>query len=380
MVKSEQSQCHVVVVGAGILGASVAFHLTLRGAQVTLVDAAEPGRGATKISFAWLNAYAKEPFHYHDLNRRSLEMWARFGRRLGVEPTWGGELRWSVTSAGAEELIEQAKRLQAWGYPTRIIDAAEVKRLEPNLQIDQMTAASYSDLEGHIDTGQLIQACLTDLDERGAEIYTQSPVTGLQVSRSEADDARVEAVQLGDRAILCDVAVLAGGADMSVLARMAGVEVPVYHTFGATVLTEPVVPLFENVAVLHHPRDDPPLINFRQFPDDTVMIQGGSSDVIEVGDRGATDDEAAQIMVDAAAVFPALQDAKIKEVQRGRRPIPQDGHPIIGFSETVSNLYLATTHSGVTLAPIIGEFAAIEIVDGVEVDLLQPYRLARFTA
>ena len=74
---------HVVVVGAGILGASVAFHLTLRGAQVTIVDASEPGQGTTKVSFAWLNAYGKSPFHYHDFNRRSMEMWARFARRLG---------------------------------------------------------------------------------------------------------------------------------------------------------------------------------------------------------------------------------------------------------------------------------------------------------
>ncbi len=108
------------------------------------------------------------------------------------------------------------------------------------------------------------------------------------------------------------------------------------------------------------------------------MVQGGSTDNTEAGDRGQTDAEIAQIMTDAAVILPALDGAKIKTVQRGRRPIPQDGHPILGFSEAVSNLYLATTHSGVTLAPIIGELAAIEIVDGTAVDLFTPYRPTRF--
>src|SRR5690606_35082269 len=97
------------------------------------------------------------------------------------------------------------------------------------------------------------------------------------------------------------------------------------------------------------------------------------------GDRGETAAEVDQILREAAAVLPALGDAKIKEVRRGRRPIPRDGEPIIGFSDDVANLYLAATHSGVTLAPIIGAWAAIEIVDGTEVELLQPFRLRRFT-
>ena len=65
-------------------------------------------------------------------------------------------------------------------------------------------------------------------------------------------------------------------------------------------------------------------------------------------------------------------------MRRGRRPIPQDGEPIIGFSDTVFNLYLSTTHSGVTLTPIIGEYAAMEIVHGCQIDLLEPFRIERF--
>lgn len=381
MNNENRSQSHIVVVGAGILGASIALHLTLRGAQVTIVDAATPGQGTTRISFAWLNAFDKDPFHYHDLNRRSLDMWPRFARRLGVEEaiTWGGELKWVTTDAEAEALIARVKQVQSWGYPTRLIDTTECKQLEPDLEIAQMKVAAYTDIEGHVDTQQVVRACMAVMGDYGAEICSQTPVTDLLLADSGVNGTVVEAVQIGDSTIPCNGVVLAGGADMPELAAMAGINLPVYHTFGATILTEPLAPLFKTIAVLHPYRDAQDRVNFRQFKDGTVMLQGGATDNKKTGDRGQTDEEVAQLMADAAAILPALKDAKIKTVQRGRRPIPQDHHPIIGFAENVSNLYLATTHSGITLAPIIGEMAAIEMLDKVEVAPFAPYRPTRFS-
>ncbi|MEZ4865632.1 MAG: FAD-dependent oxidoreductase [Caldilineaceae bacterium] len=371
---------HVVVVGAGILGCSIAFHLLLRGAQVTLVEAGAPGAGATRVSFAWLNAYAKAPYAYHDLNRRSLEMWPRFVRRLGgdIDITWGGELRWAVTTAGAAALIKQAHQLQAWGYPTQLLTAAEVQRLEPQLPTPDLLVASHTAIEGHVNTGQVVNGCLRALTAAGVEICAGTPVTGLAMTQT-SDGSFIQTVEVGGQAMPCDVVVLAGGAAMPELARMAGVALPLYDTFGATLLTKPLPPLFQNIALLHSPRDRRPHLNFRQFPDGTVMVQGNGNSNYDDGDRGHTDEEAAQILTEAAAIVPALQGAQLQEIRRGRRPIPQDGQTILGFAPQVPNLYLATTHSGVTLAPLIGEFAAIEIVDQVAIELLRPFRLERFS-
>ena len=369
---------HVVVVGAGILGASIAYHLTLHGAQVTIVDAGQPGEGATRVAFAWLNAYGKTPFSYHDLNRRSIDMWAGFARRLGIDVTWGGELRWAATDAGAAALAAQAEALQAWGYPTRILDADEVRQLEPNLQFDAFTAASYTYSDGHVDTAAVMRACLAAACERGAALRAGSAVTGVEIGRSRAGASRAEAVRIGDDVVPCDVVALVGGADMPSLAEMAGIQVPHYHTFGATLLTQPLPPLFKTIALLHSPRERQPLINVRQLPNGAVMIQSGAPDNTQEGDRGATDAEAAQIAVDAGTVLPMLRDIEIAEVRRGRRPIPQDGRSIVGFAPEVANVYVATTHSGVTLTPLIGAFAAIEIVHGARVEVLAPFRPERF--
>ena len=369
---------HVVVVGAGILGASIAYHLTLHGARVTIVDAGQPGEGATRVAFAWLNAYGKTPFSYHDLNRRSIDMWAGFARRLGIDVTWGGELRWAATDAGAAALAAQAEALQAWGYPTRILNADEVRQLEPDLQFDAFTAASYTYSDGHVDTAAVVEACLATARERGAVLRTGSAVTGVEIDRSRAGATRAEAVRIGEDVMPCDAVVLVGGADMPALAEMAGIQVPHYHTFGATLLTQPQPPLFKNIALLHSPRERQPLINVRQLPNGAVMIQSGAPDNTQEGDRGATDAEAAQIAADAGAVMPMLRDIEIAEVRRGRRPIPKDGRSIVGFAPEVANVYVATTHSGVTLTPLIGAFAAIEIAHGARVEVLAPFRPERF--
>ena len=369
---------HVVIAGAGILGASIAYHLTLHGVQVTLVDAGRPGEGATRVAFAWLNAYGKAPFSYYDLNRRSIDMWAGFARRLGVHVTWGGELRWAATDAGAAALAAQAEALQAWGYPTRILDEGEVRGLEPDLRFDAFTAASYTYSDGHVDTRAVMRACLAAAQENGAVLRAGAPVTGVEIERSRSGTARAVGVHIGEESVPCDAVALAGGADMPALAEMAGLRVPHYHTFGATLLTRPLPPLFRHIAVLHSPRERLPLINVRQLPDGAVMVQSGSPDNTREADRGVTDEEVAQIVADARAVMPMLRPIEIAEVRRGRRPIPQDGRSILGFAPEVDNVYVATTHSGITLTPLIGTLAAIEIAHGARVEMLAPFRPERF--
>lgn len=376
---------HVVVVGAGILGASISVHLTELGAQVTMVDGGVPGMGATRVSYAWLNAYGKTPFHYHDINRRSIDSWPRFARGLercsgqNVDLTWGGELRWAVTEVGAEELVNRSKVLQQWGYPNHILDAAEVKSIEPELRTNGLIVASYSTIDGHVDTMQVVQAALAVVENRGGEVVKEMPVTGVTLANAE-DGKRVTSVQIKGGAIECDYVVLAGGKDTHRLAQMADVDLPQHDTFGCTIVTEPLPKLFKTVAAFHSPQDTEPMANFRQFSDGTVMIQSRSLDNEYGGDRGEADEEIDQIMMDAAGILPALENAKVKEVRRGRRPIPKDGEPIVGFVAADSNLYVITTHSGVTLAPLLGELAALEIVNQVDVDLLSTFRLRRFEA
>ena len=377
-MNNEQEPKKIVVIGAGIVGASIAFRLAQRGADVTILDASEPGKGASVVSFAWINARDKNPRAYHDLNRRSLDMWDRFARELGEEIglVWGGELRWAATAAGAAKLTERVRTLQSWGYRIRLLDEEQVHRLEPGLVTGSVAAASYSTADGHVDPVRVIRACLQRVTARGGKVHTNTAVSGFELA--PVDDGKREVVRVGTGQgdFAADAVVLAAGPDTPDVAALAGVEIPMRITFGASLITEPVAPIFEQVAVVQTASDQDPQVSFRQFPDGSVMIHGGGG-ATESGSVGRTEAEVAQLLAAAGQFVPALEGVTLREVRRGRRPIPEDGHPVIGFTDVITNLYLATMHSGVTLAPLVGEFAALEILDGVRVDLLESYRLER---
>ena len=381
-MSSHRSPIRVVVIGAGIIGASISFRLAARGAAVTVVDAGDPGQGASAVSFAWINARDKNPRAYHDLNRRSLDMWDRFARALGgnVGLTWGGELRWAATPAGAAEFSERVRLLQAWGYPIQFLDETGVRQMEPGLRTGSIAAGSLSTADGHVDTGRVIDACLARATAMGAQVLSHTEVTGFDLAPPDKDSSRrVRAlVTVGGR-LPCDVAVLAVGADSPEVAALAGISVPLRHTFGATIITEQVAPIFSRAAVVQTASDAQPQVYFRQLADGRVMIHGGDS-ATESGSAGKNDAEVQQLIAAAARILPALATASVEEVRRGRRPVPQDGHPIVGFTTKVPNLYLATMHSGVTLSALISEWVASEIVDGARIDLLAPFRPQRFRA
>lgn len=373
------SELRVAVVGAGIVGASIAFHLAERGVRVSIYDSAEPAMAASRASFAWINARDKNPHGYHDLNRRSIDMWERFARRLGgdIGLRWGGELRWSATEAGANDLRERVRELQSWGYPIRELSGEEVAEMEPGLAPGELTAASFTEIDGQVDTGRVVAACLVAAAARGAELHSGSEITGLRLVPSPGGRSVVEAVETTAGDFTYDTVALAAGTGTTALAASAGIELPQLHSPGATVVTEPVAPVFSNVIAIHTARDLPPehLMNIRQFESGAVMIHGGTHSG-SIAD--SSNEDAEQLLSDAVRFLPALEGARIAEVRRALRPMPEDGHPVVGFSEAVPNLYFAVTHSGVTLAPLIGELAATEIVDGARIDLLAPYRVERF--
>ena len=382
-MKDGQLNHRVVVVGAGILGASIAWRLSSRGCDITIIDRAQPGSGASSHSFAWINAGSKEPLHYHNLNRRSLEMWDNFaaaiandGDSASVGLRWGGKVSWEIGSKGAERLISEVRQLQAWGYPTRLIDSSELSELVPSLQLDTVLAAEYSDNEAQVEPQMVVDACLLRLSEHDASILPNTEVVGL----GAADDGRVVAVETTSGDIECDTVVLAAGTAVTQLAALAGVKVPQEESPGVVIRTNPLPPLLENVPVVYAPamEDGRQEIHIRQCADGRMMIGEGSQESLAEDDSQAHADD---LLDRAKKIIPQLADAVAIPVPVGWRPMPLDGYPIFGFAREAPNLYIALTHSGVTLAPVLSQLAMLEICDGAVVDsVLGPYRPGRFAS
>ena len=375
----ESRHLRVVVVGAGIIGASIAYHLSLRSVPVTVVDKARPGSGASSHSFAWINGTAKTPAGYHDLNRRSLEMWSRFSRDLEADVglRWGGQLEWGSTAKRAQQLRQRVNRLQKWGYPCRMIDEAELRRLEPDLCPGPVAAAALSYADGQVDPQKVVDACLLRSSQAETTLLPDTQVMGLNVA-SRSKLGNVKSVQTDKGSIPCDLVVLAAGVETSKLAATAGITIPQQFSPGVVVNTDPRPKLLYHVSILHTPASNAghPEIHLRQRADGTVQIGEGTQESLRQDD---SPEHARQLLDRASRYLPALAGAEAFPVPVGYRPMPQDGYPVLGFAKTAPNVYIALTHSGVTLAPLVGELATMEIVDGVSVKILGPYRPDRFS-
>lgn len=373
---SDEKKLRIIVVGAGIVGASIAYHLSCRkDVAVTVLERDEPGAGASGHSFAWLNSFGKDPVSYHHFNRRSMDVWDRFARKVGADLDlhWGGELRWEDTPERVEALRQRIEQLQAWGYPIRIISSEELRELEPGLSPGPVTLASFSEIDGRVDPLKVIEACLQGACEAGAVVYTHTLVNELCLNGG----GRIEAVNIRSGEISCDVVVLASGTDTTELAATAGVHIPQQHSPGVVVLTDPQPPILQNVSVLHLPPIDENQheIHLRQSADGTLAIGQGSQESVDQDD---SQEHADDLLNRAVHYLPTLAGARAIPTPVGYRPMPIDELPVIGFCAAVPNLYIALMHSGVTLAPLVGELATLEIVDGARVEMLAPYRPERF--
>lgn len=357
----------VVVAGGGIIGASIAYHLARRGAQVTLCEKARPAARATEKSFAWINAtFSKQPRPYLEFNWLGMAGWRRLEQELRGElrVQWGGSVEWYPAGPDAEQLRADVRRHQEWGYAAHLVEEAEFRRLLPGVVPGPFAAASFSEHEGTVDPVHAVNVLLEGARQAGARVLHPWEVTGLDLAQG-----RIRAVKTTRGDFRADALVLACGVDTPRVAEMAGVAVPLKDSPGVLAHSAPVARVLERVALA-------PGAHMKQKLDGRIVT--GSS----FGGSPTTNSSQAyaeHLLREAARFVPRFKQAPLERATLGWRVMPRDEFPIIGFADRCPNLYVAAMHSGVTLAPLIGQLAALEILDGARVDLLAPYRLSRFT-
>lgn len=370
-----RSRRRIVVAGGGIIGASIAYHLAQRGAAVRLLEKTEPAAGATRNSFAWINAgFSKRPREYYRLNHLSMLAYRQLAVDVGdsLPVQWGGSLAWFDRAEATARLERQVRARQAWGYPVHLVDDEEFRRLEPGVVRNSASPAAHATEEGNVDPVAATQALLDGARSAGAEIDYPCEVTGLD--RSAGGLSGVRTTQGPFEA---DALVIAAGVATPRLAAMAGLGVPLKESPGLLAHTDPADRSVRRVVLA-------PGAHVKQKHDGRFVVGAGLGDtaVADNPDEASPTDTSAERgrrMLDAAAlVVPAISGATFDRVTLGFRPLPRDNYPVVGFAERQPDVYLAVMHSGVTLAPLVGRLAAQEILDDVRVDLLEPYRVERF--
>ncbi|MGE0224709.1 MAG: NAD(P)/FAD-dependent oxidoreductase [Acetobacteraceae bacterium] len=363
----------VIVIGAGVVGASVAYRLAQAGADVLVLEAGRIGGGTSGISFAWTNAHKKPPRAYHDLNRNGMRAHAALREEFGATP-WlhaGGHLEW-VTPEERQDQAENVAQLREWGYAAEWLTAAQVLELEPDIDpatIGDAPVAFFPD-EGWLDPVPYIHAMLSAAQRRhGARVLTGARVADL-VQRAD----RVAGVRLSDGTVHeADMVVNCAGRWVNEAVAEAGLHLPLAPTVGFLVFTPPVACGLSRVVRT-------PVIDTRPDGAGRLILHWNPTDATLAPDSRISPDmaQARDMVARARRLLPSIGPVEAEAVRLAIRPIPGDRLSAIGTVPRVSGYYLAISHSAVTMSAFIGIAVADEIVNNVERPELASFRPARF--
>jgi glycine/D-amino acid oxidase-like deaminating enzyme len=355
---------HVVVIGAGVIGASIAFRLAERGARVTVIDAQGTAAGASGRSFGWINASFFVNDAHFALRRNAIAAHRRLDADLatGSGVRWTGTLWWEEEGAGFDAMRD---RLAALGYALGDVTGTEVRAQCPALGAVPDRALSFPD-EGWVDAGDLTRRLLAAARAWGARVWT-----GVSVREILSRAGHVTGVATPDGALDGDAVVVAAGNGAPAVLAPLGVPLPMLPRPGLLLRTRPVAPVLDRILVT-------PLMELRQEPDGRLLApasaghQGDKAEALADRPDRLADDALARLR----ALFPRL-DLEWEEITVAHRPVPGDGLPVVGAAGP-EGLYVAVMHSGVTLAALVGEVAAAEVLGGAADAQIEGFRPGRF--
>ena len=363
----------MIVIGAGVVGASVAFRLAQAGADVTVFEATRIGGGTSGISFAWTNAHKKPPKPYHDLNVGGMKAHAALTDEFGATPWWhgGGSLEWELEPDRADQRAN-VEQLQAWGYAAEWIDLKQAQELEPDIDPEVIGDApvAYFPEEGWLDPVVYAHAMLSAAQHRhGAKIVCGAKVVDLLMTGD-----RVSGVRLADGTRYeADMVVNCAGRWTNEAVREAGLHLPLAPTVGFLAFTPPVAAGLNRVVRTT-------VIDARPDGAGRLLLHWNPTDALLTFDSKLSPSmpEARDLVRRARQLLPSIGEVEPEAVRIAIRPIPGDHLSAIGPVPRISGYYLAVTHSGVTMSPFLGTAVADEVVRGKQRPELADFRPARF--
>ena len=369
-----------VIIGGGVGGTSIAYHLAERGwTDVVLVDRAELTSGSTFHS-AGLVGQLRSSVTLTTMMMYGAGLYRRLAAETGVDPSWHevGSLRLASSQARFEELQRQASWAKTFGLPLELITADEARDRYPLLETEGVLGAVWLPTDGWLDPSGLAMALAAGARQKGVTIRTHTRVVGIGVDRGRVTGVDVQLRDGSRETIAADVVVNAGGMFAPEIGRLAGVTVPIIPMAHQYLFTEAIEGVHPGLPQL---RDPDNLVYFREEVGGLCM--GGyerdpapwSLDGIPPDFNGrllAPDlPRFEEIMAGAIRRVPAMADARVSRIINGPEGFTPDNEFILGESE-VGGFFVAAGFSahGIAGAGGIGRQVASWIVDGQpELDL-----------
>jgi glycine cleavage system T protein len=364
-----RDSARAVVIGGGVGGASILYWLARLGWEdVVLCERADLTSGSTFHS-AGLVGQLRGSLSLTKMMMNSVELYRTLESEVGLETGWHevGSLRLASSEERMQELRRQAGWAKTFGLPLELVSAEEAQGLFPAMSTDRVLGAAYLPSDGYIDPSQLTLALAEGARRRGAEIHTNTRVTGIRVERG-----RVKGVETDKGAIESDVVVNAGGMFAAEIGRLAGVTVPIVPMAHEYLITrpsgiEPDVPTMR----------DPSLLVYFRGESGGLVMGGYERNPAPWGLDGIPADfngkllpedweRFEELLTNAIRRVPLLEDAEVVKLINGPEAFTPDGEFILGESD-VRGFWVAAGFCahGLAGAGGMGQLVAEWIVEGV---------------
>jgi 4-methylaminobutanoate oxidase (formaldehyde-forming) len=366
MVYTEAAQC--VVIGGGVGGASIAYHLSRLGMKdVVVLEQHDLTEGTTWHSAGFVGQL-RSTISQTRMIMYSSGLYDELERVTGRDAGWRrvGGIRVATTPERDQELLRQAGSATTYGLEMELMSPAETRARLPLLNVEDVTSAAWMPGDGYLDPELLTRALAEGARMGGVTFRTHTRVTGIETERG-----RATAVVTDRGTIRAETVVIAAGAASGVVGAMAGAIIPIVPMRHQYVVTEP---FDEPVGEIPTVRDPDHIMYFR--PEDGGLLVGGYSrqpvtydvdvPLAEPRTLFATDMERfAESWEGAQNRVPALLDARLAKVVNGPEAFTPDGDFMLGETE-VDGLWVAAGFCvhGLAGAGGVGKVMAEWIVDG----------------
>jgi len=370
-----QRTADVVVIGGGIMGASTAYHLAARGCtNVVLLESAEMfGLGSTGLNAGGVRHQFATAVNV-ELSTLSIAAMERFAGEMGQEVGLRrcGYLFLLDQPADLEQFRRNVALQNAHGVPSAIVDAGEIARLAPEIELSGIIGGSWCALDGLVDPNGLLQGYVSNARRLGATLATSAPVTSIDVA-----GGRVQRVTSAAGTIETPNVVIAAGPWSADIGAMVGADLPIRPIRRQIAVTGEIPALR---------RDFPFVIDFSRalyFHREGRGILTGMSNRAETPAFDTSVDEEWRLvhLENAVRRMPLLGDAEIVAEWAGLYEVTPDDQPILGRLPQADGVFVCAGFSGHGLmhGPAAGLLMAEEILDGrattVDID---PLRWSRF--
>ena len=364
----------VVVIGAGCIGASVAYHLGRRGVRDVLVIEKEPfaGAGSTSKAAGGIRAQFSTPLNVQ-ISMRSIDQYERFAAEMETDPVFF-QVGYLFLLSDAERWASfqrQAEMQRGLGLPVETLSPGEVAARLPMLNVEDVLGATFCARDGLCNPHEITQAYVAQARRLGARFEFARAARGLVM-----DARRVTGVLTDDGPISTPLVVNAAGPYAAEIAAWAGVVLPVVPLRRHCFTTEPLPFVTDRLPMIVDMKS-----GVYMHRESGGMLLGLANRDEPPGFNTAVDwDFLAQIVEPAFHRLPALEAAEVSNGWAGLYETTPDHNAVLGPPAGVEGLMLANGFSGHGLmhAPAAGELIAEWIVDGRPSLDLSPLRLERF--